>query len=541
MFNNELICKYYHTIKNLKFIQIFYRIYYKVQQTKNVNNTLSFELNYYQKFKWQGYQYSLQSIFYDDTACFLNEKGDISRDNCWDDVSKSKLWLYNLHYLDDLNSKGSDYRVEYQHLFIKRWINENPISIGSGWEPYTLSLRLVNLIKWSWRHKVNDLVIIESIAKQAYYLSTTLEFHILGNHLFANAKALVFAGSFLEGKLGDKLLKRGLYILSKELEEQFLDDGAHYELSPMYHSVMLWDLLELVELSRLNERLNIYDEAWSGIASNGLSWLMAMCHPDEQISFFNDASMNIAPVPNDILLYAKNLSLLPSGNKCILKTNKSSGYTSIIDGDSKLIFNHSQIGPSYQPGHAHADSLSFELSVACQRIFVNSGTSCYGESEQRHKERSTSSHNTVEVNSCNSSEVWAGFRVARRANSYLLSANEFQGTIAAEHDGYSRIIKNLRHKRILTLKDRQFICEDSLSKPVEKAVANYYLHPSVSIFVISKYEVNLATTSGDEIYMKSTEEIKISNTYWHPEFGRSVSNKCLQIHFTHKSTISLQW
>ena len=35
------------------------------------------------------------------------------------------------------------------------------------------------------------------------------------------------------------------------------------------------------------------------------------------------------------------------------------------------------IGPNYQPGHAHADVLSFELSLFGQRLLVNIGTSEY--------------------------------------------------------------------------------------------------------------------------------------------------------------------
>jgi uncharacterized heparinase superfamily protein len=53
------------------------------------------------------------------------------------------------------------------------------------------------------------------------------------------------------------------------------------------------------------------------------------------------------------------------------------------------------IGPDYQPGHAHADTLSFELSLFGQRLLVNSGTSEYEISPVRQYERSTKAHNTV--------------------------------------------------------------------------------------------------------------------------------------------------
>ena len=42
-----------------------------------------------------------------------------------------------------------------------------------------------------------------------------------------------------------------------------------------------------------------------------------------------------------------------------------------------------RIGPDYLPGHAHADTLSFELSLAGERVIVNSGISEYGLSSER--------------------------------------------------------------------------------------------------------------------------------------------------------------
>ena len=82
---------------------------------------------------------------------------------------------------------------------------------------------------------------------------------------------------------------------------------------------------------------------------------------------------------------------------------------------NKLIFDAAAVGPDYIPGHAHADTLSFELSIGRERVFVNTGTSQYGSNLARHSERRTAAHNTVEVNNADSSEVWSSFRVGNRA------------------------------------------------------------------------------------------------------------------------------
>ena len=42
--------------------------------------------------------------------------------------------------------------------------------------------------------------------------------------------------------------------LLEQLDEQILDDGAHCELSPMYHNIIVSDLLDLVQINNLSAR-----------------------------------------------------------------------------------------------------------------------------------------------------------------------------------------------------------------------------------------------------------------------------------------------
>jgi hypothetical protein len=64
-------------------------------------------------------------------------------------------------------------------------------------------------------------------------LAGQLEYHLLGNHLFADAKALIFLGAFFAGAEAEAWLTHGLLILARELPEQVLADGGHFERSPM--------------------------------------------------------------------------------------------------------------------------------------------------------------------------------------------------------------------------------------------------------------------------------------------------------------------
>jgi len=533
-----------HTVKYLKLKQFTYRLYYlfvKVKVKPSTDYTQpNLDIN---RLDWKGMPFCLQSVFSDETACFLNKRESISNKVCWNDNTHEKLWLYNLHYMDDLNSTDNEQRIAMQKDHVLRWIAENPAPLGNGWEPYTLSLRLVNLVKWCWRNQIEDKEIIASIAQQADALSQKLEYHILANHLFANAKALVFVGCFFKGQLGERHLSLGLKILDEEIDEQFLEDGGHFELSPMYHSVMLWDMLELIELSNLHPTIVEYRNPWSKVADSGLSWLQTMCHPDGQISFFNDATMGIAASPKKVFEYAlKNGLDMPSSLSNVTQL-VNSGFTCVSKKQLCLIFNHAEIGPSYQPGHAHADSLSFELSIDGHRVFVNSGTSCYGLSSQRNSERQTKAHNTVVVNDDNSSEIWGGFRVARRAKIYdvICKNNDKEVTISALHNGYSRLIKGLLHKREITASDNAVVINDSINVPDQNATAYYYLHPDIQVNRISSKKIELITPSGIKIVVISSNMIDVKQAQWHPSFGLNSITNVLSVNFELSQEFILEW
>jgi uncharacterized heparinase superfamily protein len=120
-----------------------------------------------------------------------------------------------------------------------------------------------------------------------------------------------------------------------------------------------------------------------------------------------------------------------------------------------------EIGPDYLPGHAHADTLSFELSVFGERLIVNGGTSIYA-GALRSYERSTKAHSTVEVDGEDSSEVWGHFRVANRALPVGLTVTSTnQGfEVSCAHNGYQRLIYGLMHARAWNMSAKDLVVGD---------------------------------------------------------------------------------
>jgi len=486
---------------------------------------------------------------------FLGKLEHIESVEDWDSIKYSKLWIYNLHYFDDLNAVDADNRRPYQIQLIDSWITTSKLKGGIGWEPYVLSLRIVNFVKFFSMYSDEEPPSrhwVDSVGTQAQALLSLLEFHILGNHLFANGKALVFAGAYLTNELGDKFLEKGLEILDIEVNEQFLADGAHFELSPMYHSSLLWDICDLINLAERSgiDKLEKRTGYWRKVVRKGLCWLSVMSHPDGQISFFNDSAFGIAPTITDIRGYASRLMIKPDAlgvkdlSFCHLK---NSGYIAVfLSNRCKALLDVAEVGPTYQPGHAHADTLSFELSIFGQRVFVNSGTSEYGKDKGRHYQRSSKAHNTVVVDNENSSEVWAGFRVGRRAHPKNLKIVEGLGKVSvnAEHDGYQRLQGKVTHARAWDFTNNCLTITDQLSGTFRHSEARFYIHPDANVAVLGQKKFQITLSGGQVLFVtvENTTDTRLDDSIWYPEFGSSIPNKCLVARIQGQSLITIiEW
>lgn len=467
---------------------------------------------------------------------FLGDELTIRSADDWNCASKAKLFLYNVHYFDDLNAVGADDRTALHAALIERWIEDNPDPVGNGWEPYPLSLRIINWIRFFNRLESVPAHWLNSLATQARYLSRRLEYHLLGNHLFTNAKALIVAGCYLEQQ--DDILATGLSILERELPEQILADGGHFELSPMYHSIALADLLDLINLGlsypeKFPESMRLSLEK---TVLDMFEWLQRMLHPDGQISLFNDAAMDIAPGYLHLVEYAESLDLRPVSATAGVHHAKNTGYVTVHAEDLCCILDIGHVGPDYIPGHAHADSLTFEMSLFGQRLICNSGTSVYGDGKERLRQRGTASHNTVVVNQQDSSEVWSGFRVARRAHPLNISldqpVNGHEGLVVeASHSGYWRLPGKNTHARQWSFANTTLTIVDTLSGSFDSATAYFHLHPDVHV-AMTQDGISMVLGEGQIVRLSAVGgTIRIEPSTWHPCFGTSTPSHRLAIAF----------
>ncbi len=479
---------------------------------------------------------------------FLNEDGEIAHPEQWNDPAKAKLWLYNLHYFDDLAAPNNPAKRDLQRALVNRWIEENPPGEGNGWEPYPVSLRIVNWIKWALAGETIEAAWRDSLAMQVRWLARHIEWHLLGNHLMANAKALVFAGLYFDGEEAERWLADGLTIYARELPEQILDDGAHFELSPMYHAIILEDLLDLLNVSRaygLADGAVFADLA--DITTRMRRWLAAMTHPDGGPAFFNDCAFRIAASQADLEAYAQRLGFaaVPEPGEGVHHL-ATSGYVRVNVRDMAAIIDVAAVGPDYIPGHAHADTLSFELSLGGERIVVNGGTSTYAPGPQRTLERSTAAHSTVVVAGQDSSEVWSSFRVARRARVKDVSIHESpdEVVVKASHDGYCRLPGRPEHHRTWRLKAGAITIEDRVVGSVTPhAIAYFHLGPDVAAKASSDgRHGDLTTADGRHLRWIASAPAVVTSSHWSREFGCRIPTSTLSARLeAGHLTVTLEW
>jgi uncharacterized heparinase superfamily protein len=542
---------YFHTIKYLKFTQIYYRILKKIIHPK-IHNIEGIQALI--NGNWVIQELCSQKFMNNNEVIFLNHKSSIDSVNDWNSDKEEKLWLYNLHYFDDLNSFGSQSRHLLQKHWVDKWIDENPASgNGNGWESYTLSLRIVNWTKAFLSGLETNEKALNSLAQQANFLSQDLEKHLLGNHYFVNLKALMFAGCFFKGKEADKWLTIALKGYESELKEQVLNDGGSFELTPMYHAIMLTDLLDLINLFKAYPSRVPADviQLTKQTIIKMFDWLHIMSHGDDKISFFNDSAFGIAPINAVLREYASKLGfainelVIPS-DRLIVHNLQNTGYVSVKTAEMSLIADLSPVGPSYIPGHAHADSLSFELSLGRSRVFVNSGTSLYGKSSERLRQRSTSAHNTVEINNQNSSHVWSGFRVAKRADIAIRSVGKVTSDktvqFSAAHNGYKKQGMKCIHHR--TWNVSLFSCDikDIIHDKFDSAVGYFHLHPDIEVALISDIDCTLKSNNHEIKLVVSGANLTVEDSTWHPEFGVVKVNKKLRLEYKQAQvTYRINW
>jgi uncharacterized heparinase superfamily protein len=457
------------------------------------------------------------SYFKNNEFEFLNKKQKFTGTIDWNFEQYGKLWNYNLNYFNYLNQKDINLNtgLELVSDFLSKYKNNK-----YGFDSYPISQRVINWIKWLSYHNLNSKEIDKALFLQCKLLYRNLEYHLMGNHLLENGFALLFAAYYFRD---ESMYKKAKKILEIQLEEQILEDGAHFELSPMYHQEILFRVLDGINLVENNEwKDTALNPLFKEKAKKMLKWINSISFDNGEIPLLNDSSKGIAPDTFQLNKYSENLGLkINDKNHCL----SSSGYRKIIKDRYEMLIDIGNIGPDYIPGHAHSDTFNFVLWVNKRPLIVDTGISTYENNHRRILERSTESHNTVKVDDKEQTQVWNSFKVARRAKIVYLKENE--NIVCSTHDGYKKI--GAFHTREFKLEEQLIKIIDFVKSEKEHTCFfNMHFYPGINLKIKNKKEIICDNCS---IGFMNHEDIQIDHYYYAPGFNELVKANLLKIIF----------
>jgi len=252
-----------------------------------------------------------------------------------------------------------------------------------------------------------------------------------------------------------------------------------------------------------------------------IGWIEALTYTNGKTPRFNDSADDIAPSLYEIHDYADRLKI-PRPKTIALK---ESGYRKFKNSRYECIVDYGIPSPAHQPGHSHCDIFSFELYVDHLPVIVDTGTSTYEEFERRHTERSTRSHNTVQIGSYEQAEIWSYFRIGRRPKVY--NFEDTSDFISCSHDGFKN--GKYQHKRSFRFRSNDIKIFDEISpKPMIPAYAYLHFHPDQNVKLMGPF-----ISAGDnvQITVDGASNIRLEEYQYAHGFNKLQTAVCAVITF----------
>jgi uncharacterized heparinase superfamily protein len=461
---------------------------------------------------------------------FLNRSVDFGREIDWyrpDLDVGTRLWKTHLHEFSyapalafaDVRAPSQGHRARLFAL-IDSWSEASPIGRPGfaldAWNSRAVATRLVH---WAVAGCLLGLRGDDSDGRQfgtaiglhGLFLRDNLELDLCGNHLLRDAVGLVFADALVGG------VPDALDWLERQVREQLLPDGCHVEAAPMYHAVCLQDLLEV--------QLLLGDTApgWLADAVRRMGGMLESLQlGDGDLPLLGDGWLGEVDV--GALLDACRAAVGPLPAPAA--PERHSGLVRLQRGALRAVVRAGPHGPDYMLGHAHADLLSFELSLGSRRLVSDTGTAGYDPGPQRRHLRSTAAHNTLQIDAVEQLETWGSFRVGRRGRAQV-DARGSDGAwdwVSASCDAFQWLRGRPRHARLLAVSERVVLVLDAVMGRGEHEIASrLHLHPD--------------HPDGETQVLALCAEARRGRAPYHERFGETREMNCLEV----AATAELPW
>tara|TARA_R110001583_G_scaffold107898_1_gene256598 strand:- start:6699 stop:8525 length:1827 start_codon:yes stop_codon:yes gene_type:complete len=408
--------------------------------------------------------------------------------------------------------QGDEQHLNKLNDWLNDWSQKNPPYLGANWKcGQEASIRVMHLAMTAVILEQTDnseLVLLEFIETHLNRIAPTVSYAIAqdNNHGTSEASALYIGGSWLANNgiaEGVKWQKIGLKWLENRAQKLILSDGSFSQYSTNYHRVML-DSYSMVEVWRKKLNLSSFSpdlykklqlatnwlyqftqEKTGDIANLGandgarLLPLTATDYRDfrpsvqlasvlfyKQKAWSNDGDWNLPLYWLGIALPTKKL--LPQRS---FDFNQG-GYFGLRAKSNKAFVMMTY--PKFKFRPSQCDALHVDFWLDGKNLLRDGGTFSYNAGDKYIKYYGgTESHNTIQFDQCEQMPRLSRFLLGAWIKAKNIFFDNHANTCQAS---YTDLHKN-KHLRTITLNDKVFLVEDTISGFKKSAVLRWRLQP----------------------------------------------------------------
>jgi uncharacterized heparinase superfamily protein len=222
--------------------------------------------------------------------------------------------------------------------------------------------------------------------------------------------------------------------------------------------------------------------------------LHMLSHGDGKLALFNDSNEESA----DLLALA--LSRIGGERQRDLTQLPLTGYQRLQSGKALVLVDCGAPPRHGLDFHAHAGTLSFEMSYGADRMIVNCGAGHPASPEWRQVQRATAAHSTLVVDDINSSMLLdhGGMALSPTIVTSRREETEGQVWLDTSHNGYDEGFGLVHRRRLFLAGDgSELMGEDMLTGTGGNAFAlRFHLHPAVNASITQNGQAALLKLPG---------------------------------------------
>jgi uncharacterized heparinase superfamily protein len=318
---------------------------------------------------------------------------------------------------------------------------------------------------------------LTSLVAQLRHLARTASWEVAGAGRLRALKGLLAGMAVLGGP--EPRLAKTLKALERELAVQILPDGGHLSRSPSLQLRVLQDLIDIRAVLRAAqiEVPGSLKEAIERMAPI----LRFFRHGDRRLALFNDSLEEDGVLIDLVLTRSETKGHAPAHAPHI-------GFDRLQASKSLVFIDTGRPPPRGFDEHAHAGTLSFEMSHERERIIVNCGAYRGPKPNWWRVARASAAHSVLVVADTNSVEIRADGALGRTPTAVARERAEHEGRqwISATHDGYRERFGLIYARQLFLSADGEDLRgEDNLSGlPGAAFAVRFHLHPSVQASLV---------------------------------------------------------